>query len=71
MDRENIFLCKEFNMRVIGKMICKMVKEQNYELMGQNMKDYIFKAKNMVKVYIFGLMDQNTMDNGNKTSKNI
>lgn len=64
MDLVFITIVMVQGIKVIGKMICNMVKESKYGQKAVHMRVHIIKEKNMVKGYIDGQMDQSMMDNG-------
>lgn len=51
-------------MRVCGKMICSMDKEQRDGLMVHHILASMTMAKNRVQDYTNGMMVQNTVENG-------
>jgi hypothetical protein len=57
----------EPNTRECGKMIFSTVKEKKLGLMVRNTKVITLKGKSMAQVLISGLMDHNTLENGQTT----
>lgn len=63
MGMVNTFIWMGLNIQEIGRMINKMVKGRKFGQIKRHMKATIFKARNMVKVYLSGLMVQNIREN--------
>jgi len=53
-------------MKALGKMTYSMDKGKKHGLTGLSMKGNTWEAKNMVKVYIVGMMVQGMEENGTK-----
>jgi hypothetical protein len=66
MDMVSTIILMVLCMRDTGEMIFNMVKEKNHGLMDQFMKDIIWLERNMEWVFIVGMMEANTQENGMK-----
>ena len=63
MDKENIFIWMELNILESGKKINSMGMELKFGLTVLDMKENIFKVKNIIKVFSIGLTDHITKEN--------
>jgi hypothetical protein len=54
----------ELGMKAIGKMIFSMAMERKFGQITLSMKENIMKAKSMVKVHMYGLMEVCTREIG-------
>lgn len=70
-DTVYTFIKMEPDMRASGRMIFSTVLEKKFGQIIVNTKDIIQKVKNTEKGFIFGRMDQCTMETGTKTESKV
>lgn len=67
MDMVSTITLMVLCMRATGEMIFNMVKEKNHGQMDQYMKGTIWPVRNMAWVFIVGMTEVSTQENGTKT----